>query len=259
MQRRIVIKIGGRAFTDESGFGQLAQGILDHPEAEVIIVHGGGSEISQALEAAQRPTRFVDGIRVTQIEDIRIVDRVLSEKVNSRIAGWLEGHGVKCRRMAGKTQNLLIVTPLIKDGEVFGYVGEVDRVNPQVIQGTLIKGMVPVISPISVDAHGEIFNVNADSAAAALAAGLNSTDLVFITDVPGVQAEGETCARLDITQTEKMIDAGTIQGGMVAKINAGRKALEQGVPRVHIIAWEGPETFDQIISAEGSGGTVLVC
>jgi len=258
-QRRILIKIGGQAFTGEKGFGELARGISAHPEVEVVIVHGGGAEISQALKEARRPTQFVDGIRVTRGADMRIVDQVLSDTVNPRIAGWLEAHGVACCRLSGKTRELLVVKPFIKDGRDYGYVGEVDRVNPRVVREALAEGRVPVISPISANDRGVVHNVNADNAAAALAAALQSTDLVFVTDVPGVRAGGETCARLDIAQTRQLIADGTIQGGMVAKITAGRRALEQGVPRVHIIAWEGERTFRQIVTAQRGGGTVLVC
>ncbi|MGB5986237.1 MAG: acetylglutamate kinase [Desulfobacterales bacterium] len=257
--RRILIKIGGRAFAGQEGFDQLAQGIRDHSQVAVIIVHGGGAEISQALKAAQRPTQFIDGIRVTQAEDIRIVDQVLSETVNARIAGWLEAEGVSCRRLAGKSRNLLLVTPLAKKGHDFGYVGQVAEVHPQVVEEALAEQRVPVISPISADSRGALFNVNADSAAAALAAGLHCTDLVFITDVPGVQVDGQTCVRLEISQTQKLIESEIIQGGMVAKIQAGQDALEKGVPRVHILAWQGVQTFRQIVAGGRTGGTVLVC
>ena len=258
-RRRVVIKIGGRAFAGEDGFRQLAQGIRNHPEIEVLIVHGGGAEISHALKAAGRPTQFVDGIRVTRSDDIRIVDRVLSESVNSRIAGWLEKSGVASCRLAGKTGQLLVVTPLIKGGRDFGFVGEVQRVNPGVVLDALNAGQVPVISPISVDARGALFNVNADSAAAALAAALGCTDLIFITDVPGIQAEGRICEHLEIGQAIELIAKGAIQGGMIAKIKAGIRALESGVSRVHITAWAGEQGLDRIVSKPGRGGTVLVC
>src|SRR5512143_4294480 len=106
MKSRILIKIGGRAVEGEDGFAELARAIRQNPEAEVIIVHGGGAEISQALKAAGRETVFVDGMRVTQAEDIKIVESVLSGAINERIEGWLSKNGVRCRRLSGKTDRL---------------------------------------------------------------------------------------------------------------------------------------------------------
>ena len=187
MNARILIKIGGRAFDGEEGFRELAQGIKETPGAEVLIVHGGGAEIFQALTAAGRETVFVDGMRVTQAEDVPIVESVLSGAINERIAGWLSKNGVCCRRMSGKTQGLLIAEPLLtRGGKSMGFVGRIVKVNAAVALDALAKKEVPVVSPISGDTQGQSYNVNADSAAAALAAAAHCSDLVFITDVPDI-------------------------------------------------------------------------
>ncbi|MGD8974592.1 MAG: hypothetical protein PVJ56_14925, partial [Desulfobacterales bacterium] len=154
MNPRILIKIGGQAFENEDGFKELAAAIKAIRSIEVIIVHGGGAEISQALNDAGRDTRFIDGIRVTLAEDIKIVESVLSGTINQRIAGWLEKNGVACIRMSGKTENLFIVQPMIRRGQALGYVGQIEQVNPDVIRETLKNGGVPVISPISADKKG---------------------------------------------------------------------------------------------------------
>ncbi|MBW2338508.1 MAG: acetylglutamate kinase [Deltaproteobacteria bacterium] len=181
MHTRILIKIGGRAFEDEGGFRELAEAIKSSKKVEVIIVHGGGAEISQALKDAGRQTEFIDGIRVTRAEDIKIVEEVLSGTVNQRISSWLEANGVPGMRMSGKTGGLFIVEPLARDGRDLGFVGKIKQVNPAVVIEAIQSGRVPVISPLSANEKGESFNVNADSAAAALAAAAGCTDLVFIT------------------------------------------------------------------------------
>ncbi len=258
MTSRILIKIGGRAFEGEDGFGELAEAIRQNPAAEVIIVHGGGAEISQALKAAGRETVFVDGMRVTRAEDIEIVEAVLSGAVNARIAGWLAQNGVRCRRMSGKTQGLLIAEPLLtRGGRSMGFVGRIAKVNPAVALDALAKREVPVVSPISGDAEGQSYNVNADSAAAALAAAAACTDLVFVTDVPGVMVQEKMLADLTVAEAKALIAAGTISGGMVAKMESVFEALAGRVPRVHVIQWRGPETLRSVVSGEKIPGTSI--
>jgi acetylglutamate kinase len=258
MKSRILIKIGGRAFEGEDGFRELAQAVMQNPGAEVIIVHGGGAEISQALKAAGRETVFVDGMRVTQAEDIEIVESVLSGVINERIAGWLSKNGVRCRRMSGKTQGLLVAEPLLtRGGKSMGFVGRIVKVDPAVALDALGKKEVPVVSPISGDAAGQSYNVNADSAAAALAAAAGCTELVFITDVLGVMAGKEIRSRLTVAEAQGLIADGTISGGMVAKMESVFEALEGKVPRVHVIQWQGPETLRRIVTGEKIPGTSI--
>jgi acetylglutamate kinase len=258
MKSRVLIKIGGRAFEDENGFKELAEAIRHNPEAEVIIVHGGGAEISQALKAAGRETVFVDGMRVTQAEDIQIVESVLSGAINARIAGWLSKNGVGCRRMSGKTHGLLIVEPLLtRGGKSMGFVGKIAKVSPAIVLDALVNKEVPVVSPISGDVNGQSYNVNADSAAAALASAAGCTDLVFITDVPGVMVNGEIIATLSVAEARDLIADRTISGGMVAKMESVFEALDGGVPRVHVIQWQGPETLRSIVTRQQMPGTSI--
>jgi acetylglutamate kinase len=257
MNPRILIKIGGRAFNSEQGFKELATAIKSSHELELMIVHGGGTEISQALRDAKRDTKFIDGIRVTRAEDIRIVEEVLSGTVNLRIASWLSGNGVACRRMSGKTENLFLVEPLTRGGLNWGYVGKIKQVNADVVLETIIERKVPVISPISANEKGESYNVNADSAAAALAAAIRCTDLVFITDVPGVLVDDEIRPSLSVQNAQALIASGTIKGGMVAKLESAFEALHQKVPRVHIIQWQGPQMLHEIIKGKPETGTTI--
>jgi acetylglutamate kinase len=257
MISRILIKIGGRAFESEEGFSELAAAINKNHGIEVIIVHGGGAEISQALKDAKRETRFIDGIRVTRAEDIKIVENVLSGTINQRIAAWLSANGVGCQRMSGKTENLLLVEPLTRGGLNWGYVGQIRQVNARVVLEALKAGQVPVISPISADENGAGYNVNADSAASALAAAARCTDLVFITDVPGVVVGEQVRPSLSVEQAQALIADGTIKGGMVAKMESAFEALVKNVPRVHIIQWQGPDTLSNLINRQIISGTVI--
>lgn len=257
MKPRILIKIGGRAFEGEMGFKELAKAILSDPNVEVIIVHGGGAEISQALKEANRETLFLDGIRITHAEDIKIVEEVLSGTINQRIAECLTRNGIACRRMSGKTGHLFLVEPLMRGGQSFGYVGTIKQVNAEVVLDTLKKGEVPVISPISASEEGESYNVNADTAAAALAGGAQCSDLVFVTDVPGVLVDGATRPSLAVREARDLIAEGFIKGGMVAKMEAAVEALNRKVPRVHIIQWQGSGTLKRIINQEGTPGTTI--
>ncbi len=257
MSSRILIKIGGRAFEGEQGFEELAIAIKSSHELELMIVHGGGAEISQALKDAERETKFIDGIRVTRAEDIRIVEDVLSGTVNLRIASWLSGNGVACKRMSGKTENLFLVEPLTRGGLNWGYVGKIKQVNAKVVLETITERKVPVISPISADDKGASYNVNADSAAAALAAAVRCTDLVFITDVPGVLVDNEIRPSLSVQEAQALIANGIVKGGMVAKLESAFEALHQNLPRVHIIQWQGAQTLHKIIKGKPDTGTTI--
>ena len=150
-----------------------------------------------------------------------------------------------------------MVEPLIRDGRDLGFVGKIKQANPRVVTEAIASGEVPVISPISGNEKGEPYNVNADSAAAALAAAAQCTDLVFITDVPGVLIDNQTRSSLSITEAQTLIAEGVIKGGMVAKMESAFQALNQDVPRVHIIQWQGPRTLQEIVQQRCSTGTTV--
>jgi acetylglutamate kinase len=256
MKRRMLMKIGGKAFDDRKGFIELADAIRENNGVDFIIVHGGGAEISQALQTAGRPTHFVDGIRVTRAEDVAIVEKVLAQ-VNGRIAGYLEEGGVSCRRLSGMTESLLLVEPLKRGEQDFGFVGAIKKVNQAPIVSSLAKGQVPVVSPVSVGEDGSAYNVNADSAAAALAMASDCTDLLFFTDVTGVQIDGELRPLLSLEEARQFIATGRIKGGMVAKLESAFEALNGKVPRVHILKWQGPETLRALVNERPLERTTL--
>ena len=257
MNQRLLIKIGGRAFETEAGYRELAQAIQAVPGIEAVIVHGGGAEISKTLKDHNRDTLFINGIRVTRAEDMLIIEKVLSETINQRIASWLTNNGLPCERMSGKTEQLFVVEPMVREGRQYGFVGQIKQVNGGVVLRALKQGRVPVISPISADEDQRSFNVNADSAAAALAAEINCMGLVFITDVPGVMTKAGVCQTLSETEARKHIADRTIQGGMVAKMTSAFEALANQVPAVYITRWEGIATLQGIAAGECRSGTIL--
>jgi len=253
----VIIKIGGQAFEEESNFYALGSALRSMRDRHPIIVHGGGAEISAALQKANRKPVFIDGLRVTTAEDIKIVEQVLSETVNKRIATLLQKAGVRCKRLSGKTENLFVVEPLRRDGHDFGFVGEIKYVNPQCVLQALEQNTVPIISPISADKSGQSFNVNADNAAAALAISLKSDDLVYLTNVPGVQVDDHIQSRLSIEEAKELIERGIINGGMIAKMHSIFEAIHSGVKRVHIAQWDGPDTLDKILNDKHNNGTII--
>ena len=257
MKSRILIKIGGRAFEGEQGFEELATAIKSIGQVEIVIVHGGGAEISQALKDANRKTQFIDGIRLTRAEDIKIIETVLSKTINQRIVSRLEKYGVSCSSLSGRTKGLLVVEPMTRHGQDFGYVGKIKQVNTKVVLENLNAGRIPVVSPISANEEGQSYNVNADSAAAALAAAIPCTDLVFVTDVPGVLVDGKIRPSLSVQKSQALIAEGIIKGGMLAKMESAFEALNQRVPRVHIIQWQGVQTLHDIIKGKSASGTTM--
>jgi acetylglutamate kinase len=255
--QRILIKIGGKVFENGQGLVSLAASIRQADTAQYIIVHGGGVEITQALNQANRPTIFENGLRITAAEDMEIIEQVLSEKINSRIASALTNHGVSCTRLSGRTHAMFIVEPLLSNGRSLGYVGKITRVNPAPALDALAKGHVALVSPVSADASGAVFNVNADSAAAALAVHADCTDLIYFTDVPGIRDEKGLISDISLAEANALAAAGIIRDGMVAKLNSAAEALHGKVARVHITRWQGDATLAELTGHNKISGTTI--
>lgn len=255
--KKVLLKLGGRSLEGEEGYASLGRAIRKLHNCKVAIVHGGGAEISAALKATQREPVFVDGLRVTPPRDMAIVEQVLSQTVNQRIAGFLKAQGLAVQRLSGKSDCMLMVVPLVRNGQSLGRVGEVVDVNPEPVRQAWLHDYVPVISPVSTDAYGQSFNVNADSAAGALAGRLQCEDLIYFTDVPGVQANGEVLSDISVAAAEKLISDGVISGGMVAKMESAFAAITAGVGRVHITNWQGDDTLIQLLERAQAPGTAV--
>ena len=235
---KIVIKYGGSAQTSDILKEQFAQDIvlLHLVGMKPIVVHGGGKSITDMLSALNIGTKFVDGQRVTTKEVMRIAEMVLSGSINKEIVSLLDNHGSKAIGISGKDGGFLKGLP--KDFENFGYTGTIEHVDPEIVNNIIEDGAVPVIAPIagsSTIGHPG-FNINADLAASKIAVAMQARKVLFLTDTPGVwDKEMNLITNLSIEKTEALKADGTIQGGMVPKVDACIEALRGGVKKAHII------------------------
>ena len=235
---KIVIKYGGSAQTSETLKEQFAQDIvlLHLVGMKPIVVHGGGKSITDLLASLGVDTKFVDGQRVTTKEVMRVVEMVLSGQINKEIVSLLDNHGSKAIGISGKDGGFLKGMP--KDFENFGYTGNIEHINPEIVNNIIDDGAIPVIAPIagsSTMGHPG-FNINADLAASKIAVAMEARKVLFLTDTPGVlNKEMKLITNLSIEKTEALKADGTIQGGMVPKVDACIEALRGGVKKAHII------------------------
>jgi len=235
---KIVIKYGGSAQTSETLKEQFAQDIvlLHLVGMKPIVVHGGGKSITDLLSKLGVDTTFVEGQRVTTKEVMRVVEMVLSGQINKEIVSLLDNHGSKAIGISGKDGGFLKGVP--KDFENFGYTGNIEHINPEIVNNIIDDGAVPVIAPIagsSTMGHPG-FNINADLAASKIAVAMEARKVLFLTDTPGVlDKEMKLITNLSIEKTQALKEDGTIQGGMVPKVDACIEALRGGVKKAHII------------------------
>ncbi len=243
--KTIVIKYGGNAMTDEALKRSFARDIvlLKHVGINPVIVHGGGPQIGQLLKKLGKESRFVRGMRVTDSETMDVVQMVLGGLVNKDIASLINQHGVKAVGLTGIDGGMIRARQLMLEGDdesggesALGHVGEIVAIDPSIV-GTLDAGdFVPVIAPIGVGQGGEVFNINADIVAGKLAAVLGAEKLILLTDTVGVlDSEGALLTGLMKDDVERLIDDGTIQGGMLPKIQCAIDAIQSGVVTSHII------------------------
>lgn len=235
---KIVIKYGGSAQTSDTLKEQFAQDIvlLHLVGMKPIVVHGGGKSITDLLAELGVETTFVEGQRVTTKEVMRIAEMVLSGQINKEIVSLLDNHGSKAIGISGKDGGFLKGKP--KDFKNFGYTGQIEDVDPEIVNNIIEDGAVPVIAPIagsSTMGHPG-FNINADLAASKIAVAMQARKVLFLTDTPGVlDKEMKLITNLSIEKTEALKADGTIQGGMVPKVDACIEALRGGVKKAHII------------------------
>jgi acetylglutamate kinase len=225
-----VFKIGGRAQSDPG----LAEAIrAAAAQSGVVVVHGGGDEVSALQRRLGMTPAFHGGRRVTTKGDLEIVQMVLSGTANKRLVSAFVSAGVRAVGISGEDDGLLSAHATVR--ETLGEVGEPSRVDTRLIDLLVSSGYVPVISPLGRDAEtGAPLNVNGDDAAAEIAIALEAAELVLIADVAGVMSEGAVIPELDIERTVTLIENGTARDGMAAKLQAARRAVERGVARVRI-------------------------
>ncbi|MBR5507551.1 MAG: acetylglutamate kinase [Clostridia bacterium] len=241
-KKRIVIKYGGNAMLNDEIKKSVIQDItlLKFIGLNPIVVHGGGPDISNALKAYNIESRFINGLRVTEKDTVGVAQMVLVGKTNKELVSLLNAMGGKAIGLCGIDGNLLKCKKLYTDVDGvktdIGFVGEVTEVNTKIIEMLNDDEFIPVIAPIGVDDEGNSYNINADSVAEAVAEALNAEKLMYLTDVEGVKnADGELIYKIHLDEINEMIDNGTITGGMIPKIKSCKKAIKNGVGKVHII------------------------
>lgn len=233
MKKVIVFKCGGSALDELSdNFFENIQ-FLQAAGMQPVIVHGGGPAIQQMLTKLHIESEFVDGLRKTTEEMMDVVEMVLVGNVNPALTRRVNEFGLHAVGLSGSDVQLLEASPI--NEEKYGLVGEVTNVNTDRLKQLLDTGIVPIISPIAIGKDGKRYNVNADTAAGAIASNLHAEQLVFVTDVPGILREGELLESVKTSEVEKLIADGTIYGGMIPKINAALDGILGNVDEVMIV------------------------
>ena len=259
----IVVKYGGSAMVDEELKRKVIEDVvlLKLVGFKPIIVHGGGKEISKWVDKVGMDTKFVTGLRVTDEPTMEIAEMVLN-KVNKSLVSLIEQLGVKAVGISGKDGGTLVVDKKYSDGEDIGFVGEVKKVNPDLIHTLLENDFIPVICPIGVDDDFHSYNINADDAACAIATAIKAEKLAFLTDIEGVfkdyDDKDSLISELSIEDARELIGGGTIGGGMLPKLNNCIEAIESGVSRVHILDGRIPHCLLlEIFTNKGIGTAIL--
>jgi acetylglutamate kinase len=264
--RRLVIKYGGSAMTDDELKKDFAEDIalINLIGINPIVVHGGGPQIGALLKKMGKESRFIKGLRVTDAETMDIVEMVLVAKVNKDVVSMINYHGGKAVGLSGRDGGLIKARKarparLADTDEDLGLVGEVERIDPEVIDSLEARGFVPVIAPVGAGPEEKPYNINADTAAGALSAALNAEKFILLTDVPGVlDADGKLISSLSEDEATDLVEKGVASGGMIPKLRCCLNALRGGVPKAHIIDGRVPHALILEILTERGIGTEIV-
>jgi acetylglutamate kinase len=259
--KRCVIKYGGAAMIDPALKRSFAEEVvlLQSAGLRPVIVHGGGPEITKTLEKLGRKSEFADGQRITGLEEVRVVEMVLTGKVNTEIVGLLNTLGGNAIGLSGKDGRLLTATKLqpAPGKPDLGFVGEIESVNAELLDMFLDRNYIPVISPVGFGTDGASYNINADVAAAEIAAACGAERLIFLTDVAGIlDKDGNLISELRKSDLEGML-GGAVKGGMHVKAQAILTALSDGVKAVHIVDGRMPHSVLAELFTDRGVGTLV--
>ena len=257
----VVIKYGGNAMVNE----QLKQQVMEDIAllwligVKVVLVHGGGPEISETMKRLGKQAQFVNGLRVTDKETVDIVQMVLAGKVNKTLVNLLQMKGGHAVGLSGIDGGIIEAT--MKD-EALGYVGKITRIRTQPITDLLEKNYVPVISTIAGDRLGNTYNINGDTAAAYIAGALNAERLIMMTDIAGILRDKDDPSTLipalTVKEAKKLFDEGVISGGMIPKVDCCIEAIGKGVKHVVIMDGRVPHSIlMELLTDEGAGTMVM--
>ena len=259
----VVVKYGGSAMLDEELKANVIKDVvlLKLIGFKPIIVHGGGKEISRWVNKVGMEPRFVNGLRVTDKDTMEIAEMVLA-KVNKELVTLVESLGVQAVGISGKDGGLLKCHKKLSKGEDIGYVGDIEKVNPKVLQDLLERDFLPIVFPVGFDTNFDSYNINADDAACAIAEAVHAEKLVFLSDIEGVYKDyndkSSLISELSTTEARQLLAGGTIGGGMLPKLNNCIDAIEHGVSRVHILDGRIPHCLLlEIFTNKGVGTAIL--
>ena len=260
--QRCVIKYGGAAMTKESLKHAFCKDVLLLRSVGLrpIVVHGGGPDITRALERFGGGTpEFIDGVRVTPAADLKVVEMVLTGSINTELVTLLNRNGALAIGLSGKDAALLKARKLIKEnGQDLGHVGELVEVNHGLLNLLLDQGYLPVISPVGLGQDGQSYNLNADTVAAGVAVAVGAEKLIYLSDVPGILGEnGELISELSVEELQAKIKGGTVQGGMAVKSESIVRALQGGLKAVHVLDGRTPHTIIAELFTDNGVGTIL--
>ena len=258
--KTVVIKYGGNAMINETLKQQVMEDIalLWLIGVKVVLVHGGGPEISQTMQKFGKEAKFVNGLRVTDKETVDIVQMVLAGKINKTLVNLIQMKGGHAMGLSGIDGGIIEAT--MKD-EALGYVGEITKIRPQPITDLLEKNYIPVISTVASDRQGNTFNINGDTAAAFIAGALGAERLIMMTDIAGILMDKDDPSTLiphiTVDEARKLYDSGVISGGMIPKVDCCIEALEHGVENVVIMDGRIPHSIlMELLTDEGAGTMV---
>ena len=259
----IVVKYGGSAMVDEELKRHVIEDVtlLKLCGFKPIIVHGGGKEISKWVEKVGKEAEFINGLRVTDAETMEIAEMVLA-KVNKELVAMVESLGVNAVGISGKDGGLLKCRKKQTEGGDIGFVGEVTKVEPKILEDLLEKDFLPIIFPVGYDDEFATYNINADDAACAIAEAVHAEKLAFLSDIEGVYKDKDDpsslISELHVDEAQKLIDDGYVGGGMIPKLKNCIDAIEEGVNRVHILDGRIPHSLLlEIFTNKGIGTAIL--
>ncbi len=259
--KTVVVKYGGNAMTNASLKQAVMSDIvlLSLVGIRIVLVHGGGPEINAMLGKVGKESRFVNGLRYTDKETMDIVQMVLCGKVNKDLVDLLHLHKGKAVGLCGLDGHLIEAEQ--KDDSL-GLVGEITAVNPQIIHDVLDKGYIPVISTVASGANGEVYNINADTAAARIAAEVKAANLILMTDIVGLledkDDENTLIYSVGVSEVPYLKKQGIVRGGMIPKIDCCVEAVRRGVPKANIIDGRIPHSIlIELLTNEGAGTMIV--
>lgn len=259
----VVVKYGGSAMIDQELKENVIKDVvlLKLVGFKPIIVHGGGKEISRWVGKVGMEPRFINGLRVTDEATMELAEMVLA-KVNKELVTLVQSLGIKAVGISGKDGGLLSCKKKLSDGEDIGFVGEITKVDPQILYDLLENDFLPIIFPVGYDEEFQTYNINADDAACAIAKAVHAEKLAFLSDIEGVYKDKDDpsslISELHVHEAEAMIGEGYVGGGMIPKLQNCIHAIEEGVNRVHILDGRIPHSLLlEIFTNKGIGTAIL--